>query len=330
MHLSGSVIKLAVSPDVPHDIIDETFEGALIRRMIRVQRTKDGYELCSNSGVDVAAVNLDELVKLAGESESRFAQAALPLLRKAIEEDEPLFLDEFGEALEIEDFDIAHVLEELCRMYPERITHFEIAWAEVTSTATPDFGRLGGGADFVTADGIESINAKSWLDEKRAAFKLAREFNPGSIWERVEGRDIWRAMCPHSDWVEIIENIAPEYFQIARVNDEYVLTRTGVSKSPTHFADREQAFRTANELYARLAGVRREEVLSSMGLNPREWKLDVGNLAATNTSTDGPSKVIAYEDGRWALYVGENLLTTGDEPQELIERINEAASAFKA
>lgn len=337
MHMSGSVIKIAVSPDVPHDIIDETFEGALIRRMVGVLRTKDGYELWSNAGVENAAVNLEELLQLARESDSRFAKAALPMLEKAIAEKEYLFLDEFGETLEIEQFDIADVLQELCRMYPDRLTHFEIAWAEVTSSATPDFGRLGGGADFVTADAIESVNAKSWLDEKRQSLAKAREYNPGAMWERVEGDDAWRAALPHAHWDSIVADEPHEFMKIEKIEitlsgKEYKFTDTTLDK-PFYFATREEAFEVSTDWFRKKAARCRTETLKSMGLSDSEWKLaNTSFLTAERVVPADSGMAIAYDfhDQVWVLRDGDDELGRAEEPQHLVRLIRETESAFRA
>lgn len=339
MHLSGSIIKIAVTPDVPHDIIDETFEGALIRRMVGVARTKDGYELWSNSGVEVAAVNLDELVKLAEESDSRLAQAAMPLLKTAVAANEPLFINELGEALEVEDFDIEHVLQELCRMYPDRLSHFEIAWAEVTNTATPDFHRLGGGADFVTANSIESVNAKSWLDEKRQAIAKSAEYNPGAFWEKV-GRDIWRAHAMHTDWASIAGNEPHDYFEVEKIDItlrgmEYKLTYSAVAGTltPRYFQDAKGAFEAAKEWHRQIVGDRKEKILKSMGLSTDEWALtDAVLLRAERIAPPGSEIAMqySYDDHTWILTDCEEELARADEPEDLLGLLNEAEAIFRA
>lgn len=331
MHLSGSVIKIAVSPDVPHDIIDDTFEGALIRRMVGVMRTKDGYELWSNAGVENAAVNLDELLELARGSGSPFATVAVPMLEKAIAEKEYLFLDEYGEALGIEQFDIAHVLQELCRMYPDRLTHFEVAWAEVTSSATPDFGRLGGGADFVTADAIESVNAKSWLDEMRAALKheRARAQVHHAIWKKVDHRSAWRVAIPHSDWVSIAADKRHDYFEVAETKTGYRLSHSGWEE-PMDFASIGEAMEEGKSLFRELTRSRNADLLASMGLPSGEWHLvHEGDIAAKRSGTE---MIVSwdYGDRVWLLRDGDHELGRGEAPQDLVTLINEAEAAFKA
>lgn len=337
MQHSGSIIKIVVSPDVPHDIIDETFEGALIRRLVNVMRTKDGYELCSNFGVAVAAVNLDELVKLAHESESRFAKAAMPLVTKAYEQDEPLYLGELGEALEIEDFDIAHVLQELCRMYPDRLTHFEIAWAEMPLTATPDFGRIGGGADFVTADTIESVNAKSWLYEKRQALRKAGDYRPGGSWEKVEGRDVWRAPVMHTDWASIAADEPHDYFEVEKIEItlrgmEYKMSHSAVD-TPRYFQDAKGAFEAAVDWHRQIAHDRRNKILKSMGLSSDEWALtDTVHLRAERIAPPGSDMFIEYseDDCAWVLMGGGEELGRAEEPQDLLALLREAESVFRS
>lgn len=336
MHLSGSVIKIAVSPDVPHDIIDDTFEGALIRRMVGVMRTKDGYALWSNAGVENAAVNLDELLELARGSGSPFATVAVPMLEKAIAEKEYLFLDEYGEALGIEQFDIAHVLQELCRMYPDRLTHFEVAWAEVTSSATPDFGRLGGGADFVTADAIESVNAKSWLDEKRQALRKAGDYRPGGSWEKVEGRDVWRAPVMHADWASIAADEPHDYFEVEKIEItlrgmEYKMSHSAVD-TPRYFRDAKGAFEAAVDWHRQIAHDRRNKILQSMGLWPGEWALtDTVYLRAERIAPAGSEIAMVYsaDDHVWTLMDGEQELGRAEEPQELLELLRESEAVFR-
>lgn len=167
MASNDSYLKLSISPQVPHNIIEKTFEGALIRRLISVSRTHGGYELWSGDGVSPALVNVEDLRNYALASDSRLATAILPLLDIAIEANELVPLEDISAALYQDSFDIVDVLQELCKMYPEEFSHFEVLWAEVSPKTVPDFGRLGGGADFVTADAIESVNAKTWLEQRR-------------------------------------------------------------------------------------------------------------------------------------------------------------------
>lgn len=325
MNPSGSSIKLVVSPEIPHSIIDDTFEGALIRRMVGVLRTKDGYEIWSNAGIENAAVNLDELLELARGSGSPFATVAVPMLEKAIAENEYLFLDEYGEALGIEQFDIAHVLQELCRMYPDRLTHFEIAWAEVTSSATPDFGRLGGGADFVTADAIESVNAKSWLEEMRASLRdeRARTRVHHPIWERVDHRSAWRAVIPHSDWVSIAADKRHDYFEVAETKTQYRLSHSDWNE-PLYFASIGEAMEEGNRLFREVTRSRDADLLASMGLSSREWHLvDEGDIAAKRSGTE---MIVSwdYGDRAWLLRDGGHELGRGEAPQDLVTLIREA------
>lgn len=340
MQPSGSLIKISISPDVPHDIIDETFEGALIRRMLGVARTKDGYELWSNSGVDVAAVNLDELVKLADESDSRYATAALPLVMKAHSENEPLFLDELGEVLGIEDFDITHVLQELCRMYPERLTHFAVAWAEITNDAIPDFGRLGGGADFVTADEIDGFSSKNWIEMKRQ--KLAesirkRDYDPGGVWEKAEGREMWRALIPHSHWASIATNEPHEFIEIERVEitlngKEFKVSESTLAQ-PLFFATMDEAFKAGTERYRKAAARSRTQVFESMGLSPEEWAITKDEWFRVDRISPPGSEIymtLDPDEGVWNLWDGEQLLGQEDEPQDLIALLREAEDVFRS
>lgn len=341
MEPSGSHIKISISPDVPHDIIDETFEGALIRRMLGVARTKDGYELWSNSGVDVAAVNLDELVKLADESDSRYATAALPLVMKAHSENKPLFLDELGEVLGIEDFDITHVLQELCRMYPERLTHFAVAWAEITNEAIPDFGRLGGGADFVTADGIDSFNSKAWIEQKLQDFAASRTFVPGKQWRKLKGLEVWRAAAAHTDWRSVTRGQSSNFFEvekIVRAEEEmelpvqYRISLT-LSNDERFATTVKEAFDVADHWRRTAARESDRAVLASMGLSADEWAITKDEWVRVDRISPPGSEIYMTfdpDEGEWVLWDGDQLLGQEDEPQDLLAMLREAEAVFRS
>jgi hypothetical protein len=331
MHLSGSSIRLVVSPDVPHDIIERTFEGALIRRMVGVLRTKDGYELYSNNGVENAVPNLGELLDLAKESDSRLAEAALPLLQKAIEENEYLFLDELGASAGIDAFDIADVLQELCRMYPERVDHFEVAWSENTATATPEFGRIGGGADFITADGIESVSAKTWLDEKRREMLQSRGYQPGDRWKKVEGRDVWRALVQHDNWGAIASDEPHDYFEIEKIEItlggmEYILRYSNVD-TPRYFAKAEEAFGAGDRWFRKVTEGTNRRILESMGLPPDEWMLEHNDVLSVRSVRSDLS--MGYCEGAWVLYDGGDELGRAEDPCNLLAVIREAEAGLR-
>jgi hypothetical protein len=318
MHLSGSNIRLIVRPDVPHDIIENTFEGALIRRMVNVLRTKHGYELHSNKGVENAVGNLDELLGLAKESYSRFADAAYPLIEKAIAENECLFLDELGEKLGIEVFDIADVLQELCQMYPERLAHFEIAWCENTNDAIPQFGQLGGGADFITEDGIESINAKTWLDEQRLLLERHRAFKPSSRWGQ-SGHNAWIALVPHDDWVDIATEEGHQHFEIKKIESsgdrQYSLTYSAADET-RYFATAQEAFGAGDMWFKRVTNGLEERLMASLKLSSDEWEMKrVGMLYLRHVDT---GRVLSHWEGEWHLIDGDVELASNANHLELV------------
>lgn len=320
MHLSGSNIKLVVSPDVPHDIIDDTFEGALIRRMVGVLRTKDGYEVWSNSSVENAVTNLDELLELAKESDSRLAEAALPLIEKAIADREYLFLDELGTAVGLDILDIADVLQELCRMYPDRIDHFAIAWSETTTSSTPEFGRTGGGADFITAEGIESVNAKTWLDEKREALARSKDYQPGDRWRKQSGAAIWHASVPHDNWVDSVGDEGSSYFEVEKIEFTLRGTQYKVSYSlidtPRYFPSPEEAFAAGDEWYKKVCEGLGDRIVESMGLPVDDWRVE--GINPLHVRRVGGDISMSYLDGIWLLQDGNQDIAEAELPEDLL------------
>ncbi|NTF23507.1 hypothetical protein G6L37_34620 [Agrobacterium rubi] len=329
MHLSGSKIKIAVSPEIPHDIINDTFEGALIRRMVGVLRTRNGYDLWSNDGVEAVIVNLEELLELASRSDSRLAVAGLPLIEAALSSGWNVSLEEYGEALGMDQLDIADVLQELCRMYPERLTHFEIAWAEITHEAAPQFGRVGGGADFITSDAIESMNAKSWLEEKRKALKASLGYQPGGVWEKVADREAWRALVLPDDWISFVENEPRDFFEVEKIEGslrglEY---RVNFSRNdtPKYFTSIEEAFATATEMHWKTVRKNESSLLESMGLSAGNWKLWPGNTIDVQCMIPGNESTHIYHhpDCGWVMIEAGDEIASAQDPQSLVAILQE-------
>ena len=163
-------LSMTISPEVSHRLMEDTFEGHLVRPM----RTATGYELSAPDGVATAVGGLPSLLELALESEGELADRMVPALGKAIADspswqvDPAISVEDLSDAIGTQ-FDVGLVLQELCRLHPEEHSCFQLLWSRSVvgeGRYLAGHGAIGGGAQFVTAEGTQSMDAGSWLAAK--------------------------------------------------------------------------------------------------------------------------------------------------------------------
>ncbi|MBY3158361.1 hypothetical protein HFO56_39365 [Rhizobium laguerreae] len=65
--------------------------------------------------------------------------------------------------------EVDHVLHSLCERFPDEIPFIEVAWGY--GDRKPAHGNFGGGAAFITPEGVEIMTTHGFLKEKRTAFE---------------------------------------------------------------------------------------------------------------------------------------------------------------
>jgi hypothetical protein len=175
-----------VSPELPLWVQD-TLEYDLLTLMIPVFVDRDGVsfggpvyhdDYTPSSAISISKVA--EMVAKAREGDSSLIRKIVAPLERLLErvksEKKPFF---FIDMLEFSsDVDIAgdgsflevdHVLHSLCERFPEEIPFIEVAWGYGDRKAA--HGNFGGGAAFITPEGVELITTHGFLKEKRTAFE---------------------------------------------------------------------------------------------------------------------------------------------------------------
>jgi hypothetical protein len=210
-------IAMTIHPEISHEIMEKTFEGHLLAHMIQPVRTSSGYELRALNGVQPVFMGLPQLLEMALESKGELADRMVPVIARAIAEDTVYFetslgFDELSEALG-EEFDLDVVLREICRIHPERHPYFQILWSTYTEGNDGQFvdhGMISGGAQIVTATGIETMNAKEWLDKRTSAIvrslKITAVKDDFEFKGTTERNGHWYIDLPHHDWNRIAHN----------------------------------------------------------------------------------------------------------------------------
>lgn len=182
-----------VSPELPLWVQD-TLEYDLLALMIPVFVDRDGIsfggpvyhdDYTPSSAISVSKVA--EMVKKAKDGDSsliRKISAPLERLLEKVKAENKAFF--FIDMLQFSsDVDIAgdgsllevdHVLHSLCERFPEEIPFIEVAWAY--GDRKPAHGNFGGGAAFITPEGVDLITTHGFLNEKRAVFENRLKTSP--------------------------------------------------------------------------------------------------------------------------------------------------------
>lgn len=171
-----------VSPVLPI-WVQETLEYDLLTLMIPAFVDSEGVSFGGpvwhddhSPSAAVAVSKVAEMVKKAREGGSTFIEQIVGplerLLNRVSAENKPfIFIDMFefsqdanvaGDGSTIE---VDHVLHSLCERFPEEIPYIEVAWGY--GDRKPAHGNFGGGAAFITPDGVDVITTHGFLKRKR-------------------------------------------------------------------------------------------------------------------------------------------------------------------
>lgn len=180
-----------VSPHLP-EFVKDTFEFVFLQHMIKTWVYDGGVSFggpvwhdVGPSGFKVTAAELDDLVKKGAGVTSPLIDAIMPRLLMMQASGKPGHRIDFDHISRLVSPDgpdtlleVDHFFHSLCQRFPVEIPFIETAWA--WTDRKPAHGNFGGGASFMTADGIETMTSAWWLDQKREAFKASRDQAPAT------------------------------------------------------------------------------------------------------------------------------------------------------
>lgn len=318
-------ISMTIHPEVSHDLMEKTFEGHLLAHIIRPMRTGTGYELRAPNGVSPVFSDLPNLLEKALESDGDLADRMVPVLARAIAEDRgpydaTLGFDELSEALG-EDFDLETVLQEVCRLHPETHPFFQVLWATHLDDASRQFadhGMVGGGAQIVTATGVETMDVRNWLDSRTA--EIRKSIALTSVKDEFEFRGTtvrnghWYIDLPEVDWNRVARGEAAHQLRIGQASQgEYRLQKVeGEDIEPVDvFETLEKAKSMALNL-VKYREIRQEgRLLESVELVPTSWKIRWEEGVPVAALRSDPTVTIRADGAEdWTLRAGDDVLAT--------------------
>lgn len=324
--------SMTIHPEVSHDLMEKTFEGHLLAHMIRPMRTATGYDLRAPDGVSPVFSDLPSLLEKALESEGDLADRMVPVLARAIAEDRgpypaTLHFDELSEALG-EDFDLETVLQEVCRLHPETHPYFQVLWATHLgddSRQLADHGMVGGGAQIVTATGVETMDTRAWIDRRTA--EIRKSLTITSVKDEFEFRGTternghWYIDLPEVDWNRIARGETAHQLRIGLGSQgDYRLEKVEgeVIEPVDAFETLEKAKSMALNL-VKLREVRQEgRLLDSVELIPTSWKIRWEGGVPVAALRSDPTVTIKAEGAEdWTLRAGDDVLASERTAAEL-------------
>jgi hypothetical protein len=283
------------------------------------------------------------------------AASLLPVIVEARREGDLVSLDDIAKALGLEKFGLENVLQEICRNNRDRLPYFEIQWSVTDENMRR--GRVGGGAQFVTAEGVRTLDAARWVEEQRSQFQhddLQRRIE----WDRLSGGSYFQ-LLPRTTWRSIVFEDTQDLVMIDETDGGYEvgiqLSETGVKQLVGTYASMAEAMRVGGDIVYEAGNTADDKVLASMGLSGQEWELGYGEDGEpTAFSVHGSRYMIAFipfdcddpsddgdgdgddddddddddvevggedmrETGRWVFYVDDEEVTDAVEPAELGE-----------
>lgn len=333
-------IAMTIQPEISHEIMEKTFEGALLAHLLVPVRTASGYQLSAPNGVSPVFSGLDDLIALAEASSGDLAARMLPVIVKAYEENDrhaggTLHVDEVAEALG-EDFDVTRVLQEVCRLHTAETPYFQILWStfvEGSARRLAQHGMISGGADLVTATGVTSFNAKDWLDDQtEAALRVQAASKRNEDWNFTgtnESDGLWHLSLPATDIKKILADDPLDELHIkCDGNGEYDLFRWMASEGVGRFIDvrdtLEAAMRSGEERLAIAEAECSEALCKSMGLSFEEWSIEWDDGMPYAINRREPELHIVYDgDGIWGLYMDEDERGQSDRPSVLGDMVRD-------
>jgi hypothetical protein len=184
-----------VHPSLPR-FIDETPEFMLLERMITTSTDSQGYVFAGpewHDGPGLAYITLSEfkdMVSKVKKASSAFIDRVIGPLEQMLEEaiargEEKTTIDfrRLSELANIEGdgsiIEVDHVLHSLCERFPEEIPFIETEWGYVDRSYYR--GSHGGGASFITPNGIDTMTSHGFLRAKRAEYEASNKAFPGTF-----------------------------------------------------------------------------------------------------------------------------------------------------
>jgi hypothetical protein len=268
---------ITVSPEIPEDIIQNTFEGRLLTLLVDVWRTADDtFQVSSRKGVD-RHVSPRHLQEHAENSQTPLAVAMLPRIIEARREGDLLSLDDIAEATGRKTFGLEHLLQEICKLHSDRLPYFEILWS-VSQGYMPDNLRVGGGAQFVTAAGVRTLDASQWIAEQRQHF-LHDQFQMKLDWEVLAPGQLFREL-PHSSWQSIAFEHPRNLVVIDSTGDKHEVgirsAETGMTTPAGRYTDMAEAMRRGGSIVLSAESHADADILDSMDLSAEDWEVEYG------------------------------------------------------
>lgn len=313
-------LAITISPEIPHHIIERTFEGLLLKRLVTTWRTGTGYEISSSEGVSRHIFVSDELVA-ASRSGTPLALGLRAVILAAVENKEVLGLDDMARALHQPHFDVEHVLQAICKLYPNDLPYFEILWS-VSQGLVPEHGRVGGGAQFVTADGVKSLTTLKWIEEQRASFNHEM-FQIRMDWDEIAPGTLYRKIS-HTDWRSIVNEDTEDFVQIRDVNGSHEVSiqrAAGVGEWVDTYRSLKEAMLKGGKIADDVEENIDAKILASMGLSEEDWTLEMNELGMPVAFYQSNSNVwMQWEKGEWFFLDDGTVLARSADPSEAVEK----------
>lgn len=319
----NSTLTITISPEIPHHIVEDTLEGRVLGHLIKAWRTPTGYSFSTDKGVSpfIEPARMLELVDV----DTPMAKALREPIIAAAEAKEVLTLDDIGAAMGKPEFDFEHVLQEICKLYPDEIPFFEASWA-VSQTLNPEHGRVGGGAQFITPDGIKTLTTQTWMEEQRGQYKHDN-FQLRMDWNEISTGWLYQNI-PHTDWRSIVSENPEEFVQIEDVaggHEVSIMRSAGVGEYVDTYRSLRDAMLAGQKIIDEADLNQEARVLASMGLPADEWNLEFNSLGEPVAYNQISSSVfIQYDAGRWVLLDDGMELARSSDPSELPGKVGPA------
>lgn len=340
-------IAMTIHPEVSHEIMENTFEGALLAHLLVPLRTATGYELAAPNGVNDALAGLDRLISLAERSPGELAARMLPIISKAYEENVrheggTLIVDDLSEELG-EMFDLTTVLQEVCRQHPAEHPYFQVLWStfvEGSQRRLARHGMMSGGADVVTATDVKSLNAQSWLEQQtKAVLELQAVSAHARDWNFVgtHGKDaMWHIGLAPVDVRRIIAGEPADELHIKRDGDgKYDLYLWMAKEGNALWLEVDdtltKAMESAEYYIVKAETESDQKLCESLGLSFEDWSIswDGETEVPKAVNRREPNLQIVYEgDHTWTLYMELDELGQSRDPSVLAKMVTEVHGDF--
>jgi hypothetical protein len=320
---------ITVSPEIPEDIIDNTFEGRLLSLIVDVWRTADDtFQISSRKGVEYH-VSPKRLQSYAEASQTPMAVALLPVIIEARREGDLLSLDDIASALGHKAFGLEHLLQEICKLHGDRLPYFEILWS-VSQAHMPEHGRVGGGAQFVTAAGVRTLEAVQWIAEQRHHF-LHDQFQMKLDWETLGPGQLFREL-PYSSWQSIVFEHPRDLVVIGSTDGKHEVgirsAETGMTTPAGSYTSIADAMRIGGSIISSAESHADADVLESMDLSAEEWEVEYGQDGLPAAFSEDRRHMISWAfdnnshgdepiGGHWILFDNSEEVTTSKLPGDL-------------